>query len=92
MLGVDRYDGRCVAVEFGDDGGASARTALQFADLLDTEASVVAVDFPIGIPGEPPARQTPRSSASSPGPSGTHPIHDPRGRPYSRRVSPRPAR
>ena len=50
VTGVDGYRGGWVAVELDAAGEATARTGQRLADLLDTEATVVAVDIPIGIP------------------------------------------
>jgi predicted RNase H-like nuclease len=50
VAGVDGYRGGWVAVELDAAGEASARTGRQLTDLLGTEATVVAVDIPIGIP------------------------------------------
>jgi hypothetical protein len=50
VAGVDGYRGGWIAVDLDAGGGATARTGRQLADLLDTEAAVVAVDIPIGIP------------------------------------------
>ena len=51
VMGVDGYSGGWIAVELCGDGTTTARSTQSFADLLDTDAAVIAVDIPIGLEG-----------------------------------------
>ena len=52
VTGVDGYARGWVAVDLDPEGNATARAARLLEELLDSEAAVVAVDIPIGIPEE----------------------------------------
>src|ERR671933_495440 len=48
-MGVDGCRAGWVAVEIEESGETQARTAVGFAELLDSHALVIGVDIPIGL-------------------------------------------
>lgn len=54
VVGVDACPGGWIVVHLGTDGAATARVVRQFAQVLDLDAAVIAVDIPVGLIDEYP--------------------------------------